>query len=159
MKRGWVLSAILLSISTVQAANKDEGTFKPGPASSYDTKQTQDKVTIAAIPYVNDDELKNAFGKDNPYKYGILPVLVVVQNDSGKTLRLNLRAEFVDERGRHAEAIPTADVPYLASPPRRNDVGGPIPIPTGPIGRKNKKVLKGWEIEGRAFAARMLPPG
>lgn len=159
MRRAWIFSAILLSISTVLASDKDKGSFKPEPADSYPTKQTQEKVTVAAVPYVNDDELKVAFDKDNPYRFGILPVLVIIQNDSAKALRLNLKAEFVDATGRHAEAIPASDVPYVASSPRRNDSGGPIPLPTGPIGRKNKKALSGWEIEGRAFAARMLPPG
>ena len=104
MRRGWVLSAIFLSISTAWSANKDEVSFKPGPASSYATQQTQDKVTIAAIPYVNDDELKTAFGKDNPYKYGILPVLVVIQNESGNLVAFLKRPASrgqVDYAGSH----------------------------------------------------------
>lgn len=152
--------AIFLSISGAVAADKDKPDFKPGPASSYDTKQSQEKVTVAAIPYVNDDELKAAFGKGNPYKYGILPVLVVIQNDSGKALRLDLKTEYVDTRGRHIAAIPASEVQYAAISPKRNDVGGPVPLPTGPIGRRSKKnPLSEWEIEGRAFSARMLPAG
>ncbi len=159
MRRTWMFWAILLSITAALAADKDKDEFRPGPAASYPTKQSQEKVTIAAVPYVNDDELRTAFGKDNPYRYGFLPVLVVIQNDSNKALRLNLKTEYVDARGRHADAIKASDLQYLAVGPKRNDVGGPVPLPTGPIGRKSKKPLTGWEIEGRALNARMVPPG
>lgn len=159
MRRTWTFLAILLSISAALASDKDKDAFHPGPAESYSTKQSQDKVTIAAVPYVNDDELRAAFGKDNPYRYGFLPVLVIIQNDSNKALRLNLKTEYVDARGRHIDSIPASDLRYLAVGPKRNDVGGPVPLPTGPIGRKSKKPLAGWEIEGRALNARMVPAG
>ncbi len=159
MRRTCAFWVIFLSISAALAADKDKDTFHPGPADSYPTKQSQEKVTIAAVPYVNDDELRTAFGKDNPSRYGFLPVLVIIQNDSSKALRLNLKTEYVDARGRHIDSIPASDLPYLAAGPKRNDVGGPVPLPTGPIGRKSKKPLAGWEIEGRALNARMLPAG
>ena len=160
MKRAWNFLAIFLSISAAVASDKDKGSFKPGPASSYETKQAQEKVTVAAVPYVNDDELRAAFGKKNPYQYGILPVLVIVQNDSAKALRLDLKTEYVDPDGRHIDSVPASELQYIAVAPKRNDVGGSIPLPTGPIGRGPKKnPLSGWEIEGRAFSARMLPPG
>jgi hypothetical protein len=159
MRRTWTFLVILLSISAALASDKDKDVFHPGPADSYPTKQSQEKVTVAAVPYVNDDELRAAFGKDSPARYGFLPVLVIIQNDSKKALRLNLKTEYVDARGRHADSVPASDLPYLAVGPKRNDVGGPVPLPTGPIGRKSKKPLTGWEIEGRAFNARMLPAG
>jgi len=158
MNRVWAFLLIILSISAASAADKDKKEFKVDPASSYANKQTQNKVTIAAVPYVNDDELKATFGKKNPYQYGFVPILVVVQNDSGNALRLNLKAEYVDADGRHIEAIPPSELQYRASSPRRNDTGGPIPLPSGPIGRRSKKnPLSGWEIEGLAFNAHMLP--
>src|SRR5947209_11583873 len=120
MRRPWMFWAILLSISAAFAADKDKDSFHPEPASSYPTKQSQEKVTIAAVPYVNDDELRIAFGKDNPRRYGFLPVLVIIQNDSNKALRLNLKTEYVDARGRHIDAIPASDLPYMAVGPKRN---------------------------------------
>ena len=159
MKPAWKLFAILLSISAF-AADKDKSSFKPNLAETYPTKQTQGKVTIAAVPFVNDDEIRAAFGKSNPYKYGILPVLVVIHNEGSQVLRLDLKAEYVDAQGRHVEAIPASEVPYAAVSPKRNDAGGPIPIPRGPIGPRTKKnPLSSWEVEGRAFSAKMLPAG
>ena len=81
--------AVLLTIAAVSADDKIP--FKPGPASSYPNHQTLDKITIAAVPYISEDQVRSAFGKVNPAKYGVEPVLVVIQNDTGKTLRLDLR--------------------------------------------------------------------
>ena len=48
-------------------------------------RQTNAQVTIGAEPYVAGDKVKAAFGKLVPYQYGMLPVLVVIQNDSGES--------------------------------------------------------------------------
>jgi hypothetical protein len=41
---------VLLSIATVAAADKDKPRFTPGPASSYPTHQTLDKIIIGLSP-------------------------------------------------------------------------------------------------------------
>src|SRR5258705_10987315 len=90
---------VLLSIATAAAADKDKPRFAPGPASSYASHQTLDKITIAAVPFLTDAETATAFGKLNPNKYGILPVLVVLANGTGKALRLELNAADVTAEG------------------------------------------------------------
>lgn len=151
---GFVL--MILSISAVYGADKDKDKrFSPAPADTYSTKQSQSKVTVAAVPYVTEEELKSAFGKANPYKFGILPVLVIIKNDSGKALRLDLKAEYIDGRDRHIDAIPPQDVAFDAKSPQRPNIGGsPLPLP-----KKKNPLLNSWEIVGRAFSARMVPPG
>lgn len=144
-----------LSIVALYGGDKDAPAFKPGPASSYETKLTIDKLTIAAEPYISDDKTREAFGNLNPYEYGILPVLVVMQNDGDKVLRLDrMKVEYVIPRGDRIEATPPGDVPYVR-PPKRPNVANPLPIPR----RKGKNPLQKLEIESRSFAARMLPPG
>lgn len=146
---------MLLSISTALPADKDKR-FAPGPASSYPTKQTQGQVTVAAVPYVSDEEIRSVFGKANPYKNGILPVLVVIQNDSGQALRLDLRTEFIDSRERHIDAVSPREILAAGPGPKAPKIGGggsPIPLP------KHKNPLNAPEIEGLAFSARMLPAG
>jgi hypothetical protein len=108
------------------------------------------------VPYVTEEQVSSAFGKMNPIKYGVLPVLIVIQNDSANALKIDLKAEYENPDRSHIEATPARDVAYLPGlkVPR---VGGsprlPIPLP-----RRNKKgPLSGWEIEGRAFAVKMLP--
>lgn len=157
MRRTLVFSAIFLSIAAF-ADDKDKK-FTAAPAASYPNHQTQAKITIAAVPYVGEEELKAAFGKDNPNRYGILPVLVVIQNDSDKALKLDLETSYVDADGRHVDAVPPQDVPRIVAHKRPHDapikVGSPIPIPHG----SKKGPLSGWEIPGRAFSMRLLPAG
>jgi hypothetical protein len=141
------------------AADKDNGKFKPGPASSYPGKQTLDKITIAAVPYITSDQAASAFGKVNPYQRGILPVLVVVQNDTGKALRLDLEAQFVDLSNRHIDAMPAGDVVLFDGVKKAPGIPGtgpnPLPFPRGP----KKGPLNTWEIEGRAFNTHLIPAG
>ncbi|SRR5579883_13972 len=148
---------LVLSITAAFAADKEHTVFRPDPASSYPHRQTNDKVTIAADPYVSGDKVHAAFGKLDPYAYGVLPVLVVIQNDSSKTIRLDrIQAVYNGPQGDKVEATPAGDVRYLQGPNRPR-------VPAGPTARlpigKGKNPLNAWEIEGRAFAAKMLPAG
>ena len=148
---------LLLSIAAAFAADK-EAPFRPAPAASYKNHQTNAQVTIGVEPYDGGEKLKAAFGKLNPYDYGILPVLVVIQNDSGKTIRLDrIQAEYIGPGHSRVEATPARDVRYLRGPDRPKM----IPGPTGQvkIGKGKKNPLDAWEIEGRAFSAQMLPAG
>jgi hypothetical protein len=150
---------VLLSIAAGNADDKDKAHFNPGPAASYANHQTMDKITIAAIPFVTEEQAKTAFGKVNPYKHGVLPVLVIMENGTGKTLRLSLESEFVDPGGTHVEATPASDVVYVDSNVKKPRMPGTTPYPN-PFPRKPKGgPLDTWEIEGRAFSAKMLPPG
>src|ERR1700730_2453575 len=124
---------VLLSIATVAAADKDKPRFTPGPASSYPTHQTLDKITIAAVPYLSDAETATAFGKLNPNKYGILPVLVILENETGKALGLDLTAEFITAKNKHGRAFSVDEVQHLRGvkkPPKLGAPPLPIPFPT-----------------------------
>jgi len=142
----------------LMADTKDEK-FSPGPALSYPTKQTIDHVTIAAVPYTTDEQTRPAFGKTNPYDFGILPVLVVFQNDTEKALTLvNMEVRYERADGQRVEATPPEDLAKLRGVKHPKTVPGggvslPIPIPKG--GKKNP--MGDWEIEGRAFGVRMIP--
>jgi hypothetical protein len=152
-----LLIVILLSLTSAFADDKIP--FKVGPASSYPGFQTLDKITIAAIPYLTDEQCRIAFGKVNPPKYGVVPVLVILQNDTGKTLRLDLQAEYVDIGNRRIDATPASDVPYIGVEVKRPRMPGtspnPLPFPRG----AKKGPLNTPEIETRAFAAKMLTDG
>ena len=157
------VAIVLLSIAPLfaplEAVDKDNGKFKPGPASSYKGHQTQEKITIAAVPYMTSEQASSAFGKVNPNSHGILPVLVVIQNDTGKAMRVNLRAELVDLSNRHIDAMPPGDVVLFDGVRKAPRLPGtspnPLPFPRGP----KKGPLNTWEIEGRAFNAKLIPAG
>jgi hypothetical protein len=147
--------ALLLSITAGFAADK-QPPFKPGTAASFANHQTNDKVTMGADPYVMGDKIKVAFGKVDPYQYGVLPVLVVIQNDSDVSIKLDgLHAEYVGPNGDRVDATPAHDVRYAVGPKRPGVITGPGAPHI--IGKKNP--LDEWEIEGHAMAAQMLPPG
>ena len=134
---------------------KDEP-FRAEPAASYPAHQTSEKVTIGVKAYFDDADTRPVFGKKNPYTYGVLPVLVVIQNDSAKTVRVSpLQVVWVAPDRDRIDATPAKDVRFLTAPRRPTSMPSPSPLPK--ITRKNP--LDSWEIEGRAFAATMLPPG
>lgn len=132
--------------------------FSAGPAASY-SHQTNEKVTIGVAAYVSDEQAHTAFGKHNPYNYGVLPVLVVIQNDSGKSVRLDdMQTVLVAPDHSRVDATPAQDVRFLQGANQPRIVSSPLPGKPR-IGGGKKSPLNTWEIEGRAFAAKMLPPG
>src|ERR1700680_2755870 len=157
MKALWILLIVLITAAVVFADKKSDAKFSPGPASSYSTKQTNDKVTIAVTAYDTEELAHTAFGKLNPNEYGVLPVLVIVQNDTDQALKLDhLEVDYTPTDGRHVEATPASDIQVLGGAPRPKMPGGPgspIPLPH----KKYKNPLNTVEIEGRAFSVKILP--
>jgi hypothetical protein len=143
--------------ATLTADNtKDAAKFSPGPASSYPAKQTNDRVTMAVVPYDTEELAHTAFGKLNPNQYGVLPVLVIIQNDTDQALKLeHLDAEYTGVDGRQVEATPADEVRTLGGTDRPN-----IQTTTNPLPKlhKHKNPLDVWEIDGLSFAAKLLPP-
>lgn len=148
---------VLLSITALWAVDKKPG-FAPAPAASYPGHVTQDKITIAAKPYNTAELAATAFGKVRPHEKGILPVLVVIQNDTGKGLRLDLKAEFLTASGEHLEAMPPDDVVRFEAIQRRPGTKSRVQTLPG-VRSKIKGPLNTPEIEGKAFLAKLLPPG
>jgi hypothetical protein len=135
----------------------DKTTFQAKPPEQYANKQTTDGVTMAAEAFTTDDQAKTAFGKLNPWRYNILPVLVVIRNDSKNAVRLE-KIHFEYELPDHSkvDAMPAADVKYSQGPNRPKVAVGPLGgIRVG----GGKSPLNVPEIEIRGFSAKMLPPG
>jgi hypothetical protein len=140
-----------MSIAAAFAADKDTATFRPPPAAGLEHRQTNAQITIGVDPYVAPDKVKTAFGKLDPYQYGILPVLVVIQNDSGKTIRLDrLKAEYVGPNRDRVDATPAKDVRYLRGPERPGVI-------TGPGGKPKVSPRRTRWMPGRSKAARSRP--
>ena len=53
------------------------------------------------------------------------------------------------------EATPAADIKYIMGAKQPKSIPGPMGVHLG----KGKNPLAEWEVEGRAFAAKMIPPG
>ncbi len=155
----WSVCGVSLgSGALASAGEKGKPGFTPGPVTGYPCRQTIEQVTIAAAPFRSEADTERAFGKLDPNRYGVLPVLVVIQNGGGKALAFDgMEVEFTMADRERVQATPAADVRYLLGPGQPKIYNPPRPGPPVHISR-NKNPLNAWEIEGRAFIARMLPP-
>ena len=151
-----LLAAILLAGAASWSA-QEKGRFEPRPVTEYPARQTVDKVTIAVEPYEDSEKLKQAFGKSDPSKFGILPVLVVIANDSDRVLQLErMRVQFITADRQTADSIPAEDI-HRSGRVKPPDIGGGSRFPG--IKRGPKKPKDEWEITAREFVAPMIPPG
>jgi hypothetical protein len=148
---------LLTSVAVALAADKDKPKLEINPAASYPHHMTSQGVTIAAVPYETEEQAKIAFGKANPNSQGVLPVLVVIENNSPNTIRLeHIKLEYTAQGGVRIENTPANEVRFLkgAKEPKMT----PGPTVGGVHVSRNKNPLAEWEIEGRAFTAKMIPP-
>jgi len=113
-------------------------------------------VTIGAKSFDKEELTESAFGKKvDLLKYGVLPVLVVVENKGKEAVDLqSLEVSLVASDGRHASAVGPEDLIHLGSPAKRPGIKQtPIPMP------KKKNPMNSPEIVVRGFSAKMIPPG
>jgi hypothetical protein len=142
----------------VSGADNDKSRFEVKAVAAYPHRQSSEKVTIAAEPAETDEQTTEPFGKVNPYRYGVLPVLIVIQNDGSDAIRVDrMRFAYTLPDHTKVEATPAQDLRFIHG--ARTPKG--LPGPTGGIKltKAPKNPLAEWEIEGRAFAAKMIPPG
>src|ERR1700692_384766 len=121
----------LMAVATLAADNnKDKAKFSPGPASSYQAKQTNDNVTVAVAAYDTEELAHTAFGKLDPNQYGVLPVLVIIQNDTDQALKLDhVQVEYTGVGDRHVEATPPSEIQTLGGPTRQPSMPSGSPLP------------------------------
>lgn len=146
------ITFVLIAGAIAASSGKD---FRAGAASDY-AHQSGDHVTVGAKAFNTEDLTADAFGKKaDLLRYGVLPVLVVIENKRGEALDLrDMEVNLVAADGRHATSVNPEDIPFLARHGRRPPpVQTPIPLP------KKGNPLSSPEIVMRAFSAKMLPPG
>ena len=154
---GTMLLTIIVGFAGDKDKPKDAQPFHAGRAVTYTAKSTQGKVTVAVKAFEREDDLRMAFGKTPLQQYGVLPVLVVIDNDGPRAVALRLKVEFIDGKNEKVYPTPANEVQYLkpVKPPSMLDPSrqSPIPLP------KKKNPLASWEVDGRAFTAKMAPAG
>ncbi|MFL6448079.1 MAG: hypothetical protein ACJ746_10380 [Bryobacteraceae bacterium] len=151
----FVISSITFGVLSLNPDFSADEPFKPGPAASY-PHQTSGPVTIGAKVYNKEELTDSAFGKKlDLLKYGVLPVLLVVENNGKEAVDLQrLEVNLVASDGRHAPAVSPDELIHLGSPSKRPGIKQtPIPMP------KKKNPLNSPELVMRSFSAKMLPPG
>ncbi len=141
-----------MSIAALSAA-EDHARFDPPTPESLPNHQTVSQVIAGASAFETEEQARTAFGKVNPYRWGALPVLVVIRNDGKTAVSLErIRAEYIGPDHQRISDTPAGELRYLQHMKVPNSTGVPKMKPA-------KQPLSAWEIEGRAFAARILPPG
>jgi hypothetical protein len=158
-KRCILLTSIAVAFGGFNGGDKEHAKFEPLPVDQYPNHQTENGVTLASLPYETKQQAEPAFGKVNPYEYGVLPILLVIRNNSKAAIRVDrIHVQYMWPDRTKIDPTPPRDVKYIgAKAPGRNI---PTPLPMGiPHASKPKQPLGEWEIEGRAFAAEMIPPG
>jgi hypothetical protein len=121
------------------------------------SKVSLDGVTIGVIPFSTAEMTAKVFGKVDPNKYEVLPVLLGIQNDRKAPLRCApLEVQYIVPGLGKAEALAPEEVLYAGDGPSRPNLGPrPLPIPR----KRKRNPLSAPEIEGKAFAAKMIAPG
>ena len=146
-----------ITLAAVVGAASDEQPFRAKAASEY-AHQMSEKVLVGAKAFDNEDLTAEAFGKKaDLLRYGVLPVLVVIENKRDKAIDIqNMQVELVAADGRHGQSIAPEDVMHMGEtgkkPPKLG--GGPLPFPLP----KKKNPLNTPELVERAFSARVVPP-
>jgi hypothetical protein len=152
-----LLCLTALVLGSAGASQRDQREFRVKPAESYPARDVHENLVVAAEPYETPDEIKSAFGKDDPYKLGFLPVLVVISNNSAKTVRLDrMKVEFITRERQKVEPTPANDVVL-----RLRGGGRPPDIPGQRLPRlpgSKPAGDKGADVLARAFEMRMVPP-
>ncbi len=145
-----------ITLTAVMSWASDEAPFRAKAAAEY-AHQASEKVTVGAKSFDTEDLTAEAFGKKaDLLKYGVLPVLVVIENKRDRAVDIqNLLVELVATDGRHGQPIAPEDVMHLGEtgkkPPKLG--GGPLPFPLP----KKKNPLNSLEIVERAFSAKVVP--
>ena len=152
-----VIASITLAGATMWCMAAEDS-FRAKAASEY-AHQTSDKVTVGAKAFDNEELTAEVFGKKaDLLKYGVLPVLVVVENKRDKALDLqNLQVELVATDGRHVNSVSPEDITYLGTEGKKHPSVKPVPLPV-PLPKK-KNPLSSPELLTRAFSAKVLAPG
>jgi len=157
---GKVLVALLsIAVARDAAIAADKPVFKAKPVADYESKVAFDGIAIAAEPFDQPEETKLAFGpKLFPPQYGVLPILVVIENKRETPINAkNIRVTYRAPGEREIEASSAMDIRYASGPTKPKMAQAPLPVPVPMKGKKNP--LAAPEFEERAFSANIIAPG
>ena len=152
----FVLAALLLTAAAPAAVER----FQAQPADDYSRKQSQGAVTVAIEAFHDEAAAKELFGKAQPGKIGVLPVLLVISNQGDRPIKLdNLRVRYVPSPGTEGiEALRGSDLATFnpkGYQPKQRKIPG--------VGTTRAKVKKGPlarpEVAEREWSAPLVPPG
>ncbi len=151
----YVIASITL-VAMTGSAHDEQTPFRAKAAGEY-AHQASESVTVGAKTFDTEELTAEAFGKKaDLLKYGVLPVLVVIENKRERAIDIqNIQVELVATDGRHGQPVPPEEVIHLGErgkkPPKVG--GGPLPIPLP----QKKNPLNNLQLVERSFSAKVVP--
>ena len=131
---------------------------KVQPALSYPAhdRHKNENVTVAVDPY--DTSAKLGIFVIHYRDLGLLPVMLIVTNDSGQPIQLSdMKAQLVTSDRSKLDPASEDDLYRRISHPKASGARTPIPFPTSRVkGTVNSKELN--EIQSAPFKARAVEP-
>jgi hypothetical protein len=128
--------------------------FDPGPVTQYPARQSSNQVTVAVEPYRDRDKVRKVFGRTDFEKLGVVPLLVVIANDSDEVLRADeIRVQLITADRQRIDSLAADDVLRSGGIERPEMTPRPSPIP----GLGRRKPRDSPEIAQREFAAPVVP--
>ena len=135
------------------------------PAAAAPPHDRHDGMSVSADPYTDPARVKEKFGKANPLAVGILPIEVVMRNETSEPLRVDLRTvqlEFPVRGGRlqGIDWLAVGDVAIMIAHPK----GTPAPearrFPIAkPVPQTDSKTMKMAEmLQPMALDTDLVPP-
>ncbi len=152
----FVISSITFCLSgLVLLPAADKPAFRAGPAGSY-AHQSASQITVGAKAFDKPGMVEEVFGKKvDLLRYGVEPVLVVIENRSRNALDMkSIEVSLVASDGRHASAVGPDQLFHLKKSKPRTTIS-PLPFPMP----KKKNPFNTPELVTRAFSAKYIPPG
>jgi hypothetical protein len=155
-RRNFVLSLPLIAPGVV-SAQKTLPPFQAGEAADFKHKMSAEGVTIGVRAFNEHDECEAVFGKKrSPLPYKVLPVLVVIDNQSKNTISLvDAEVEMIRQEV-HLDPIPVEEISFAKrarNPSQQSPLPIPIPWPRG------KNPLADDAFQVRALRAKIIPAG
>lgn len=157
--RFWLLPlTAIIALPPFCLAGKDFSLPKTQPAAAYPAHDyhSNEKVTVGLDPY--DAPPKANIFVIHYHERGLLPILVVITNDSDEPVTLSaIKAELVTGDGTKLAPATDDDIYRRISHPNASGARTPLPFPTKRV--KGGVNSKEWsEIETASFKAKAVEP-
>ena len=157
MRAALALLLTVVCLAPVSLVAKDPPQIRPQPAATYAAKDSHDDVTVAAVPYDTGEKSKAVFGKYDPLKVSVLPLYLVISNNSKDVLRLDKwTVEFMAADRQRAEPIPAGRVSQML---RGRDLPRSLEPKRGPFPRLPDRGSSDADLVAKEFVLQMVPPG
>lgn len=158
--------ALLALIGTlVLPAMAQQAPPVPFDAKSFPLRDSHEGVTMAADPYLALERAKAVFSNHTPNRVGVLPVELIVTNDSSRPVRLDAdRCQLIVSRKRRLETLPLSEIVERLYHPS-SDIRVSTPGRRPPLPGTGKKKAPRKEVEAaealfktKEFHLRVIPP-